>query len=116
MSNIRTPSSTNSSMSQKIDLVTLNKFLKSRNEKLIKYMRKAEAYSNLVFLITTDKNKYIFKQYTNVSRKNENEILKQIEKPKIFEMGDNYRIDEYIEHKKIDFWKDYDEIAKASTR
>lgn len=91
----------------------LKSFLERRNEKLILVEKQSQAYSNLVFSVTSDKNKYIFKKFSHDDRENEKEILKIINEPKIFEESDSYRIEQFIEHKKVNFERDYELIAGA---
>lgn len=100
-------------MSMVFDLKIMIDFLNDKGEQLISYKKEKKAYSNLVYLVESDKNKYIYKLYSYNQRNNELEILKHIKKPQVYLFGDHFRIEEYIEHEVPDLEKDLDLIAKA---
>ncbi|KRH92862.1 Choline kinase [Pseudoloma neurophilia] len=95
------------------DKETIEKFLNGKNEILISFIRQKKAYSNIVYTVQSDKKKYIFKKYSHNFRDDEIRILKKLTRPKVYIYGENYRIEEYIEHDKPNLVKDLDLLAKA---
>lgn len=100
-------------MSQSFDDRIVSAFLQKRGESLVSIKREEKAYSNLVYQIISDKKKYLYKQYINQQRNNEIEILKHVSTPKIYEMGKNYRIEEFLKHQVPDFQNDLKLIANT---
>ncbi|ELQ75101.1 Choline kinase [Trachipleistophora hominis] len=100
-------------MSQESYLTAVKVFLAKRGEKFIGILREKKAYSNLVYQILSNRNRYILKLYINRERSNEFEILKYVNVPKIYEMKSGYRIEEFLRHEVPDFKRDIKLIATA---
>lgn len=100
-------------MKQDLKLNVVKEFLKKRGENLWSTNRENRAYSNLVYKITSNKKCYLFKQYVNMQRKNEFEVLKCINVPKVYELKNDYRFEEFIDHQVPDFKGDISLIADA---
>jgi thiamine kinase-like enzyme len=70
-----------------------------------------EGYTNKVYLVTCHDLKYILKVYTEYNS-NEDKMVKYVGFPVVLYAGDKFRIEEYAEHQKFDFDRDYLLVAK----
>lgn len=91
-------------------LIRLNNFLSKKQETLIEIKAQLQAYSNIVYIIVTDKAKYIYKEFKdqNINEK----IISSTVGPKILVDEENYRIEEYIDHEEVNMKTDYLLVAK----
>lgn len=94
-----------------------NKLQNFFEEKILLIKPQMTAYSNYVYLIQTEKGKFIYKEYINsaniVSRKLELFIQQQIGFPEIVISENKFRIEKYVEHQEANFFDDLKEIASS---
>lgn len=78
-----------------------------------KTLEKLASNNNEVYKLTFENKSYILKKFLNEDFSDENKIALSINFPKVKEVGNDFRLENFVEHEKIDYQIDLEKIAKS---